>query len=174
MPAWDFEAAYSDNSRMVYWTAYGILKSEADALDVSQETFLRALRGEDTLCTLSAPQQRAWLYRVAVNLCMDKKRREKREFPAEDTEIFEGESREDRELPEAALMNAERKRLLRAAIDELPEIYRECVLLHYFSGLSLEEIAALDGTSLGTVKSRLSRARQRLYDSLRKDGEHDV
>ena len=171
MPSWDFESAYRENSRMVYWAAYGILKSEADALDVSQEVFLRALRNEDKLAVLDEARQRGWLYRVAVNLCMDKKRGEKREFPAEDTEIFDREDGDGEGLPEAAFMNAERKKLLREAIDALPAVYGESVLLHYFSGLSIDEIAALTGSSPGTIKSRLSRARQKLYDILEKDGE---
>lgn len=171
MPAWDFEAVYRDNSRMVYWTAYGILKNDADSLDVSQEVFLRALRNEKKLASLDEAPLRSWLYRVSVNLCMDKKRGEKREFPAEDTEIFDAETGDEQDLPEAALMNAERKRLLGESIEALPLIYRECVLLHYFSGLSIDEIASLTKASPGTVKSRLSRARQKLYDILRKDGE---
>ena len=56
------------------------------------------------------------------------------------------------------------------AIETLPDIYRETVVLHYFSGLSYDEIAAYTGVSEGTVKSRMSRAKDKLF-SLLKDGE---
>lgn len=171
MPAWDFEAAYKANSRMVYWAAYGIVKNEADAMDVSQDTFVRTLRNEKKLAAMDERQQKAWLYRVAVNLCMDKKRRDKRETPVDEESFFDLPSSDEATLPELSALDAEQKKTLRDAIDALPEIYRQTVTLHYFSELPYEQIASLMGVSEGTVKSRMSRAKERLYESLRKDGE---
>ena len=171
MKAWDFEEAYRANSRMVYWAAYGIVKSDSDAMDVSQETFLRALRNEKKLADMDAQQQKAWLYRVAVNLCMDKKRRDKREFPVDEDAFFESPVTSEDSPQELLTLDAEQKAILKEAIGELPEIYRQTVTLHYFSDLPYEQIAALMGVSEGTVKSRMSRARARLYDRLRKDGD---
>ncbi len=171
MSAWNFDAAYKAYSRMVYWAAYGIVKNDADAMDVSQDTFLRSLRHEKKLASMSEQQQKAWLYRVAVNLCMDKKRRQKREVPVEDDAFFESGISDEEALPELAALNAEQRAILKKAVCDLPEIYRQTVTLHYFSELPYEQIAALMGVSEGTVKSRMSRARARLYNALRKDGE---
>ena len=90
MARWEFEAIYKAFSRMVYWAAYGVTKSESDAGDVTQETFIRALKYADKLKDMEEAQIKAWLYRVCINLCMDNKRRLKREQPSD-------------ELPEAAV-----------------------------------------------------------------------
>ncbi len=173
MNSWNFDAAYAANSRMVYWAAYGIVKSESDAMDVSQDTFLRALRHEKKLAAMDERQQKAWFYRVAVNLCYDKKRKEKREFPTEDTAYFDEPVTDEATLPELAALSGEQKAILKNAIDNLPEAYRETVTLHYYSELPYEEIAALMGVSEGTVKSRMFRAKEKLYNILRKDGEQN-
>jgi RNA polymerase sigma-70 factor (ECF subfamily) len=168
LPAWEFDSVYESFSRMVYWTAYGALKSESDALDVSQEVFIRVLRHMKKLEDMSEAQLKSWLYRVTVNLCVDGKRRLKREVLAD--ELPETPVSSECELPEPAAMNAETVRLVRGAVDSLPDIYRETVTLHYFSGLQYEEIAALQGVSEGTIKSRMSRAKGRLGELL-KGGE---
>ncbi len=171
LPAWDFDSVYNGFSRMVYWTAYGVLKSESDAMDVSQEVFLRVLRHIKKLDGMGEAQLKSWLYRVTVNLCLDGKRRSKHEVLSDelpDTPVT-GED----ELPEASAMNAETARLVREAVDSLPDIYRETVVLHYFSGLQYEDIAALQGVSEGTIKSRMSRARARLVDMLKGGGVHE-
>lgn len=170
MAAWDFDALYETYSRMVYWTAYGILKSESSAMDVSQDTFLRAIRHSHQLASMNDKQLKGWLYRVAVNLCMDQKRREKREFPSESEAVFEGPVTDETVLPEITALNREQKALLRQAVDNLPDIYRQTVTLHYFSELGYEEIAELEGVSEGTIKSRMSRAKARLYQALQEGG----
>ena len=168
MPAWEFDSIYVGFSRMVYWTAYGVTKSESDAMDASQEVFLRVLKHMKKLEDVTEPQLKSWLYRVTVNLCLDQKRRAKREQPQE--ELPEVPVYNEAELPEPAAVTAEESRVLRAAIDALPDIYRETVVLHYFSGMQYEEIARLQGTSEGTIKSRMSRAKARLAQAL-KGGE---
>lgn len=168
MPAWEFDSVYDGFSRMVYWTAYGALKSESDAMDVSQEVFIRVLRNMKKLEDMGEAQLKSWLYRVTVNLCVDGKRRLKHETLSD--ELPETPVSSEDELPEAAAMNAETVRLIREAVDSLPDIYRETVVLHYFSGLQYEEIASLQGVSEGTIKSRMSRAKGRLSEML-KGGE---
>lgn len=168
MPARDFESIYADCSRLVYWTAYGVVKAHADAMDVSQNVFLRVLKHIQKLEGMNDAQLRGWLYRVTVNACLDLKRKQRREVITD--EGFDALPVSQSELPEAAALDAEQKRILREAIDSLPDIYRETVILHYFSGLSYENIAAHTGVSEGTVKSRMSRAKDKLF-SLLKDGE---
>lgn len=164
----DLESVYAAYSRMVYWAAYGVLKNEADAMDVCQNVFLRAMKHEKKLETMDDSQLKSWLYRVAVNLCLDGKRKAKHELLQD--ELPETAVSSSYELPEAAAVDAETKRLLMEAVEALPDIYRETVMLHFFSELKYEEIAALKGVSEGTVKSRMSRAKERLLARL-KGGE---
>ncbi len=168
MTARDFESIYADYSRMVYWAAYGVLKNESDAMDVSQNVFLRVLKHIKKLEAMEDAQLKAWLYRVAVNLCLDGKRKSRRESLEE--ELPEMPDADRAALPEAAALDAEQRAALHRAIDSLPDIYRETVRLHFFSELRYDEIAALTGVSEGTVKSRMSRARERLL-ALLKGGE---
>lgn len=164
----DLESIYSAYSRMVYWAAYGLLKNEADAMDVCQNVFLRAMKHEKKLATMEEGQLKSWLYKVAVNLCLDGKRKAKHEVLQE--ELPERQVRDAAELPETAAVDAETRRLILAAVGSLPDIYRETVMLHFFSELKYDEIAKLTGVSEGTVKSRMARAKERLL-TLLKGGE---
>ena len=166
MPSRDFESIYADYSRMVYWAAYGVLKNESDAMDASQNVFLRVIKHQKKLETMEDAQLKSWLYRVTVNLCLDGKRKvladELPEMPVSDVSV----------LPEAAALDAETREALHRALQELPEIYRETVMLHFFSELRYDEIAKLTGVSEGTVKSRMSRAKERLLALLKGGAQH--
>ena len=154
------EAIYRDNCKMVYWAAYSVLKRESDAMDIAQSVFLRAIKNIDKLNKMEDGQVKAWLYRVAVNLCYDAGRRLKREIPAE-------------ELPEASAISRDQRERVKRAIDALPDIYRETVILHYYSGLDYKTIAAMQGSTEGTVKSRIFRAKERLYELLKEGEKND-
>ena len=169
MPSRDIESIYNACSRMVYWAAYSVTRKESDAMDAMQNTFLRAMAHMDQLQQMNDAQLKAWLYRVAVNLCRDALRKQRWEAPAEELPEPSVESAYD--LPEAAAVSAAERAQIREAIDRLPDIYRETVLLHYFSGCDYKEIARLMHTTEGNVKSRMSRAKQRLYSILKEGGE---
>ncbi len=168
MPQRDLESIYTKHSRMVYWAAYSVLRSESDAMDVTQNVFLRAIKHMGKLAAMEEGQLKAWLYRVAVNLSLDIKRKHKREYPVD--ELPERESADLYDMPEPYAISAEQRQLVRQAIERLPDIYREAVMLHYYSNMSCADIAALTGAAEGTVKSRISRARIRLMELL-KEGE---
>jgi len=168
MPMWDFDSIYASQSRMVYWTAYSVMKSQSDAMDVSQNVFLRAIKHMDKLENMREEQLKGWLYRVTVNLCIDMKRARKRELSVD--EVFEQEELDESVLPEAAALNSEQKEMIHRAIDALPEVYRETVVQHYFAGLGYEEIARMSGVSEGTVKSRMFRAREKMLSFLKGGG----
>ena len=153
---------------MVYWAAYGVVKNESDAMDVSQNVFLRVMKHQKKLETMEDAQLKSWLYRVTVNLCLDGKRKLKREVLAD--ELPETPVSDTGALPEAAALDAEARETLSRAVAALPDVYRETVTLHFFSELRYEEIAKLMGVSEGTVKSRMSRAKERLLARL-KGGE---
>ena len=170
MPSRDFESISADYSRMVYWAAYGVLKNESDAMDASQNVFLRVIKHQKKLETMEDAQLKSWLYRVTVNLCLDGKRKLKREVLAD--ELPEMPVSDVSVLPEAAALDAETREALHRALQELPEIYRETVMLHFFSELRYDEIAKLTGVSEGTVKSRMSRAKERLLALLKGGAQH--
>lgn len=142
-------------------------------MDAMQNTFLRAMDHMGLLQGMNDAQLKSWLYRVAINLCKDSLRKQSHEALMDETPEPTGDN--VYELPEAALITAEEKARVRRAIDQLPDIYREAVLLHHFSGCDYKQIARLTGTTEGNVKSRMSRAKQRLYIILKEDGgeSHD-
>ena len=138
--------------------------SEADAEDVTQEACLRALR---FFATHHGPNTRAWLLAIVRNTCrtwLEKNRpREVRGPLPEDDALTSVSSELDPVL--LAIRRADRE-LVRQAIEQLPLEYREAVVLRELEGLSYKEIAEIVEVPLGTVMSRLSRARERLEQNL--------
>jgi RNA polymerase sigma-70 factor, ECF subfamily len=150
----------------LYTMALRLLGVPADAADVVQETFLRAYMNLPRLRALSV---RGWLYRVAVNASRDVQRRAVRR-PAGPLEDGEGKVLDLPSPdvgPEAAAESRERLAAIQAALQALPEDYRVAVVLRDVNDLSYEEIAVALRVPLGTVKSRLSRARTQLAGALR-------
>ncbi|HEV7679781.1 MAG TPA: sigma-70 family RNA polymerase sigma factor [Candidatus Dormibacteraeota bacterium] len=151
----------------LYTMALRLLGTPADAADVVQETFLRAYMNLPKLRGVSV---RGWLFRVAVNACRDVQRRSVRK-PASPLEDRDGKVLElpsQDAGPEAAAEARERAAAIRAALLALPVDYRVAVVLRDVNDLSYEEIAEVLHLPLGTVKSRLSRARLQLAGHLRR------
>ena len=92
-------------------------------------------------------------------------------FPAE--ELPEPNTDREYELPEASAISRDQRERVKRAIDALPDIYRETVMLHYYSGLDYKTIAAMQGSTEGTVKSRIFRAKERLYELLKEGEKND-
>ena len=169
-----FEQIVEDNEKKVYNLAFKMLSNESDALDVSQEAFLKAyislksFRGE---CRLSV-----WMYRLTYNLCIDHIRKRSRTqavaltFVNDDGQEGEIEIPDLRQMPEDELFKRETINAVRSAIDELGDEHREILLLREISGMSYIEIAETLSLSEGTVKSRLSRARESLVKKLVRNG----
>jgi RNA polymerase sigma-70 factor (ECF subfamily) len=152
----------------------GILRDRDAVDDVVQETFTKAwfrigaFQGESSLYT--------WLYRVAVNGCKDLAKRRSRR-PASSLEDLGAEpALHARQLsarqtpPLEGLERREQRLMVRAAIAALPDRFRAVLALREIEGLSYHEIATVLGLSLGTVESRLFRARQRLLALLERGG----
>jgi len=160
----------------VYHTAFRILDNSDAAADAAQEAFISAY---SHLSSFRGGSLKAWLLRIVTNACYDFLRARKRR-PAQslDDILQANEDREPlefvngREGPEAHAERAELNRTLQAALSRLPEDQRVVVVLADIQGLSYDEIAAATGTNLGTVKSRLYRARLRLRDWLMERQEH--
>ena len=138
--------------------------SEADAEDVTQEACLRALR---FFATHHGPNTRAWLLAIVRNTCrtwLEKNRpREVRCSLPEDDMLAAMSSALN---PESLAIRRADRELVRQAIEELPLEYREAIVLRELEGLSYKEIAEIVEVPLGTVMSRLSRARERLEQNL--------
>ena len=162
----------TDHQRMVYQLALHLLGDQQEALDLSQEVFLRVFqmlpkfRGQSTL--------RTWIYRIVVNHASNRqrwwrRRRRSQQVPLDEEVAMHGDLPESRNfaLPDRVLQQREIAGLVWRALDELPFDQRAVVVLREIDGLSYEEIAASLGVVVGTVKSRLARARENLRDALR-------
>ncbi|MBA2447114.1 MAG: sigma-70 family RNA polymerase sigma factor [Chloroflexi bacterium] len=158
---------------VVYSVALRMLGNTDDAADATQETFVSAFRA---IRDFRGGSFKAWLLRIAANACYDiLRRRQRRPASSLDALIDEagldvGEPDEDRG-PEGTALSSETARAIQAGLATLPEDQRMLVLLCDVQGLSYEEAADATGAALGTVKSRLSRARARLRDYLGERGE---
>ena len=169
-----FEQLVRDNEKRVYNLALRMTGSPEDALDLSQEAFLNAWRGLASFqgeCSFST-----WMYRLTSNVCLDFLRARKRRLEAAgallslDGEDAPDPAAPDRQRPEAVLERREQQELLRRALDALPDHHRQVLALRELSGLSYQEISAALALDLGTVKSRLTRARLALRKILCRDG----
>lgn len=153
-----------------YSLAVRFLGSPETAEDVTQDAFLRAFR---SIGRFRGDRFRSWLLTIVANAARDELRRRKRR-PAQSIEQSRADpDRPDIEPvdaapgPEAEAERAELRGVLERALASLPEDARLVVLLADVHGMSYEEVAAAAGIPVGTVRSRLSRARARLRDVLR-------
>ena len=156
-----FETIVLPHLKSAYNLARWLTRNEHDAEDVIQEAFLRAFRSFDTF--LPGRDARAWFLSIVRNTCFTWLRQNR---PRELTGPPEGglDSVMDLGLdPEAVLINKASSDVVRQALEELPLEYREILALRELEGLSYKEIAQLVDIPLGTVMSRLSRARKGLY-----------
>lgn len=159
----------------VYNLAYRIMGEEAAAADAAQEAFISAY---NHLKSFRGGSFKSWLLRIVTNACYDDLRRRKRR-PATSLEELMGDETgetgfdlpEPTDGPETLLQRREMAALLQRGITTLPEDQRIVLVLSDVQGLSYDEIAEITRSNLGTVKSRLSRARTKLRDYLQAHGE---
>ena len=146
----------------LYFHARYILKDHQEAYDLVQEVFIKAMR--ETRLYDDEFKIKAWLFRVTTNLCFNQVRNRKRRGALLDTmmkpealsadqfkSVFEGEQRDE----------------VMAGLDQLSEDHREILVLRYYDDLSYSEISDVLKVKLGTVMSRLSRARLRLMEVMK-------
>jgi RNA polymerase sigma-70 factor (ECF subfamily) len=151
-----------------YNVAYRILGDADAAADATQDTFLKAFR---RLNQYRGGSFRAWLLRIATNTCYDVLRARRRR-PASSLEsrgaLVELDARlsDHRESPHEHLMRQELAQAIQTAIGSLPADQRTVLVLYDIEGLDYKEIAEATGAALGTVKSRLSRARAQVRSKL--------
>lgn len=169
-----FEQLVLDNQNKVYSLALRLTGDREEAADLAQEAFVKAwqglasFQGESSFST--------WVYRLTTNLCIDHLRRQKRREAVEpsvsldDPDSGWAEPADWGQDPQRRLEQAERGRILSRALDRLPEWQRRTLVLRELSGLSYQEIGQALDVDLGTVKSRIARARMNLRKILLEDG----
>jgi RNA polymerase sigma-70 factor (ECF subfamily) len=135
-----------------------LLHNEQTALDVVQETFINATRYIRSL--RDDEKFGSWLFSIAHQKVQQHWRRPRRDEPLPDDMAEEFVATD--ELPVDLLVRAEQEEELMALLNQLTEAHRSVLLLHFLEGFSLEEIAAVTGVSVGTVKSRLHYAKRTL------------
>ncbi|NLH98261.1 MAG: sigma-70 family RNA polymerase sigma factor [Chthonomonadales bacterium] len=169
----EFEQILDLHYRRVYRLIYRMVRNEADAADLTQETFIRVYRALPRLRLDGACA--AWIRRIATNLCVDFVRRNKHRQStslsgvgsvSESAWVTEDASQASSGDPAHLFMENERARIVHRAVDALPPDYRTVIVLHHLEDMRVDEIADVLQVPVGTVKSRLSRARQALHRRL--------
>jgi RNA polymerase sigma-70 factor (ECF subfamily) len=164
-----FEEVILPHLNAAYNLARWLTRNEHDAQDVVQEAYLRAFRFFDSY---RGGDGKAWLLGVVRNTCFTLHRREKRNA----TSVAFDEATHTRTVnppdPEETLVNASKQKILQQCIENLPEEFREIIVMRELEEMSYRQIADVAGLPPGTVMSRLSRARKRLFEcaKTRNDG----
>jgi len=161
---------------LLFGIALRLLNDEDAAADAVQEALISAFRRFDTF---RGDSLRSWLARVVVNACYDEIRKKRRQhsvpleqFNAEGDEIETSYWLVDPQAdPEVQYESSELESAIQKSLQKLPAIYRLVLILVDVEGLSYEEAASAAGVPVGTVKSRLARARLQMQKSLQIAGE---
>lgn len=168
-----FEALVLRYQTQVYSLAYRMVGKEADAQDLAQEAFVRAWRALDSFQFSS--QFSTWLYRLTSNICIDflrsqKKRKHISLTVLQDDEQQQWDMPDRRPLPEELMIMTQEQEALAKAIATLDPEYRQVLILRIVNDCSYQQISEIMGIREGTVKSRLSRAREQLRKKLAQSG----
>lgn len=156
-----------------YNVAYRLLDDADSAADALQDSFIKAFRA---LENYRGGSFKGWLTRIVINTCYDHLRHRKRkptdsldEMPVE--EEYVGALSDRSESPYEFAERRELQALIGAAITSLPEVLRTAIVLRDVEGYAYEEIAEITSAAIGTVKSRINRARGRVRDYLNQHAE---
>ena len=172
-----FEQLVLAHQRQVYNLCLRICCNEADAMDLSQEAFIRAWRGLGQY--QFGAEFSTWLYRLTRNVCIDFLRAQKRRQTVPlHLNDDEGETElplpDTAEGPEERAVAGERRRALAQAMQALSPEHREILTLRVIEDLPYEQIAQILGVRTGTVKSRLARARISLKNILKSGNQMNL
>lgn len=169
-----FEELVLENQNRVYALALRLVNDRESAADLAQEAFVRAWQGLGTFQGESSFA--TWVYRLTTNVCIDHLRKQKRREGVEPSVSLDDEGSgwaepADRDSdPQLLLERSERGKALARGLGRLPDWQRRALVLRELSGLSYQEIGDALGIDLGTVKSRIARARLSLRKILMEDG----
>ena len=148
------------------------IRDQAEVEDVTQEAFIKAYRALPAFRGDSAFY--TWLYRIGINtaknylMALGRRAPTSTEVEAEDAEGFEeGEQLRDINTPESVLLSNEIAETVNSTIEQLPEELRQAIQMREIEGMSYEEIAQAMNCPIGTVRSRIFRAREAIAEKLR-------
>ena len=166
-----FEELMQSHESRIYAIALRMMGNREDAQDCLQEAMLRVYRaigsfkGQSTFST--------WVYRITMNTCLDELRRRKaRKVTSLDSLVDNGWSPTDTgDTPEEHGLRVEKQNALNQAIQSLPDDMRAAIILRDVKGYSYDEIASILDANVGTIKSRISRGREKLREILSKQSE---
>lgn len=156
--------AYERYGREIYLYLYALCGNRTDAEDLTQDTFMKALLSLNN----EHPNVRAWLYTVARNLFLDRARRASFESPMGDDP-----PPAETETPDEVLQKKQTNQRLMRALDKLDARKREVIVLQYFSGMSVKQIAAVTGLSQENVRVLAYRAKKDLKKYL-EENENEI
>ena len=159
-------------SRRIYQIAWAILQNREDAEEVTQDTFIRihralpSFRGDSQFTT--------WIHTIAANLAKNKYQWNKSRGTLSNVSMNASQDESEQTLdfpdehpsPQQQILWSERSQQLQQALAEMPETYKQALLLHNVDGLQYDEIASILQCEIGTVKSRIARAREFLRTKL--------
>lgn len=156
-----------------YTLARYLTRNDHDAEDVVQDAFLRAFMYRDSFRGEGTTSARAWLLTIVRNTAYSWRKKLR---PAQAATEFDEAVHSDAvagQHPEAVMLQQDTRDTITSALDQLPPEFREVIILREIEGMSYQEISEVAGVPVGTVMSRLSRARNRLQQALRpQPGEH--
>jgi len=169
-----FEQLLLDHQNRVYTLAFRMVNDREEAADLAQEAFLKAwqvlpsFQGDSSFST--------WMHRLTTNVCIDWLRKQKRRkeiepaYSLDDEEAAWAEPADPEQDPQKKLERSERNRAVERALAALPDYQRQVLVMRELSGLSYQEIGQALDLDMGTVKSRIARARLALRKILLEDG----
>lgn len=166
----NFEQAILPHLDAAYNLARWLTRNEHDAQDVVQEAYLRAFR---FFGGFHGSNARAWLLTIVRNTCYTWLRHNRSPELSDDFDEAVRAKESDEPDPETQQVLKAQTELVNSAIEQLPIEFREVMVLRELEELSYKEIVAVTGIPIGTVMSRLARARKRLHESLRELSPHD-
>ncbi len=170
----DFEALVLENQKKVYNLALKMTGNAEDAYDISQEAFIKAFKALKSFRGDSSFG--VWIYRLTSNLCIDFLRREKKRKTSPLVYINNSDDEQEIEIadvssePETLYEKAELRQAINEGLMKLPEDHRQVLVLRELNGLSYSEISQTLKVEIGTVKSRIFRARSNLVKYLSEQG----
>ena len=166
-----FNRLMAQHENRMYAVALRMCANREDAQDCAQEAMVRIYRAMGSFKGQSALA--TWIYRITMNTCLDELRRRKaRKVTSLDSLVDNGWSPTDTgDTPEEHGLRVEKQNALNQAIQSLPDDMRAAIILRDVKGYSYDEIASILDANVGTIKSRISRGREKLREILSKQSE---
>ena len=161
-----FDALVKTYQKQVYYFCYRMLGSAEEAADAAQETFVKAYRALESF--REEAQFLSWVLKIASNTCIDRKRSKSRKpsVAFEDMGEERLEFTSEAPTPEEAALRGESDRLVREALEKLPEKYRAALVMFHFNAMTIKQISQALGRPENTVKSDLHIGRDMLRRKL--------